>query len=145
MNQRVAIVDRASARRKGFGMDREARETGGLDPARDRSRGDEARRVTALLLPAMNQGGGNEREVKEALAMVSVHSDPLAFVADVARSHAHKKDPMSGWPARPEVLAAMPAPIRLLTGEPERGGNRGFSRIRWLTNWGSLAATLVAR
>lgn len=85
--------------------------------------GEEAQRATALLLPAMNQSGGNEKQVKEAVAMLNAARDPVSFVAEYARmpvasrgfkqhvisvSEARRRDTAPG-----HTMSSLPASIRL--------------------------------
>jgi len=49
-------------------------------------RGDDAQRAAAQLLPAMNQAGGSEKQVKDAVALLNREANPAAFISEIART-----------------------------------------------------------
>jgi hypothetical protein len=64
--------------------------------------GDEAQRATALLLPHINRGGGNQSQVSTAVDLLDLAGDPLQYVSGLARRNE----------TRGRVLE-LPAPMRL--------------------------------
>jgi len=79
--------------------------------------GEEARRVAAELLPAVNYMSGNRKAVQDAVARIESAGDPERYLTAVGREVA-PRDPPPGYgrplfPGKPGLLHKLPTPTRL--------------------------------
>ena len=70
--------------------------------------GDEARRIAALILPAVNRAGGSKRIVRNAVGLIETAGGPERLVTEVASANDFKWGGIS-----PGYLWKMPEPTRL--------------------------------
>ena len=75
--------------------------------------GEEARRVAALILPAVNSAGGNKRIVRDAVGLIETAGGPDRLVTEVASANDFKWGGISPGYQRPGYLRKMPQPTRL--------------------------------
>lgn len=83
-----------------------------------RFEGDEALRVTGLVLPQLNTMAGSKRVIAEAVTAIEEAGDPEAYLARLPRliRRADEPEPFYGrplFPGKPGVVHRLPAPTKL--------------------------------